>query len=156
MIGDLIQRRLTEKDWNQSQLAIHTGLSQAYISKLIRGQVKLPNQETLKKLGIPLNISLTEFYRAAGVLGDTEVDELVSDENPLTVDVIPYIETWTALATRLKAVRDTNPEHYEKLVGLLREGWRTHAEHTIGLYELMQLHPGSAMVWPLHPRGHAR
>ena len=138
MIGDLIQQRLTEKGWNQSQLAVYTGLSQAYISKLIRGQVTLPNQATLKKLGAPLNLSLTEFYRAAGVLASTEADQLVGDENPLSVDVIPHIETWTAVASRLKAVRDANPAHYEKLVDLLREGLRAHADHTIGLYELMQ------------------
>lgn len=137
MIGDLIQGRLAEKGWSQTQLAVNAQLSQAYISKLLRGQVKLPTQETLKKIGTQLDISLSEFYAAAGILVDAEADALSGDENPILADLVPYVQTWTGLASRLRAIREADSDRYEALMALLRAGLRAHAEQTIALYELL-------------------
>lgn len=79
MIGPLIKERRQRKGITQTDLARRTGLSQNYISKLEGGSIELPQRATLEVLGAALDITLAEFYRAAGVL------ELADEEPPQTL-----------------------------------------------------------------------
>lgn len=80
MIGQFVRASRRRRRLSQVELAARTGLSQNYISKLETGQIELPQRATLEALGAALDISLAEFYRAAGVL--PEAQSPVPEEPP--------------------------------------------------------------------------
>lgn len=64
----MVKARRSALRLSQVALGKRTGLSQNYISKLERGEIELPQRGTLDALGRVLGISLSEFFRAAGII----------------------------------------------------------------------------------------
>jgi transcriptional regulator with XRE-family HTH domain len=62
-----LQDRLDEKGWRSTELAKRADLSDAALSRILRGTRK-PDPETLKALSHALKISEEDIFRAAGLL----------------------------------------------------------------------------------------
>lgn len=72
-----LQDRLEEKGWRSTELAKRAELSDAAISRILRGERKA-DPDTLKALARALKISEEDMFRAAGLLSakaDQEDDE---------------------------------------------------------------------------------
>src|SRR5690349_5333044 len=68
MVGDLVKRARESRGWTQTDLAREAGLRQTYISQVESGEIALPRDHNLDKLGAALGLTRGEFYQAAGVL----------------------------------------------------------------------------------------
>ena len=65
--------------WTQAELARRSGISKAYISRLINEQ-REPSAETLKLLASALNLPNEEVFRAAGLLSKlSDKDRLIEE-----------------------------------------------------------------------------
>jgi len=65
-VAELVRSRRLQKGLTQSELALETGLRQAYISQVEKGEIAIPRDPQLDKLGAALDLSRADFYRAAG------------------------------------------------------------------------------------------
>lgn len=58
------------------QLELYSGVSNAYISQIERGERGIPSPDILKKLSKPLNIEYSELMKKAGYLDEMrEINE---------------------------------------------------------------------------------
>jgi transcriptional regulator with XRE-family HTH domain len=72
MVGPLVKSRREARGLTQTELAERTGLRQTYISQVEGGEIVMPRDHNLDKLGAVLGIGRGEFYRAAGMLDGIE------------------------------------------------------------------------------------
>jgi transcriptional regulator with XRE-family HTH domain len=67
-LGELVRRAREARGWTQTDLARESGLRQTYISQVEGGDIALPREHNLDKLGQALGLSRADFYGAAGML----------------------------------------------------------------------------------------
>lgn len=99
MVGELVKGARERRGLTQTELAELTGLRQTYISQVESGEISLPRDHNLDKLGRPLGLARADFYRAAGMFdglpdapspvlyADNEEGEEISDE-----EIIAYVK----------------------------------------------------------------
>ncbi|MCL2475146.1 MAG: helix-turn-helix domain-containing protein [Chloroflexi bacterium] len=80
-IGDKVKQLRESKDWSQEELAKRSGLSRSYIGALEVRKNMHPRAEYLIKLAAAFNISVDEFYVAAGYTGGIAAD-VIRQETP--------------------------------------------------------------------------
>lgn len=68
MVGNLVRQTREARGMTQTELALRAGLRQTYISQVEGGEIALPRDHNLDKLGGALGLSRGDFYRAAGML----------------------------------------------------------------------------------------
>ncbi len=134
MVGQLVRARREALGYSQAQLAKYAQLSQTYISRLEKGDVTLPRQDTLRKFAHTLRVDISEFYRAAGIV-DSIVVSGGEENNPLN-DLIAQVETQSQTMVRLRQIRDDySPEKYKELVERLGKAWATTLESMLEMIE---------------------
>jgi transcriptional regulator with XRE-family HTH domain len=82
MVGPLVRQRREARGLTQTELAERTGLRQTYISQVEGGEIVMPRDHNLDKLGAVLGIARGEFYRAAGMLDGIEERNGVHNGEP--------------------------------------------------------------------------
>ena len=108
-IGELIKERRLARGWSQGELSYATqrlaadghGIDPAYISRIERDLVAVPQPGTLAKLGAALGIPLAEFYRAAGRRAD---DQEVRPAARAAVSESPHVRALLALVSHDEAI----------------------------------------------------
>lgn len=148
MIGRLVRARREALGYSQERLADRTGISQTYISRIERGDVAFPNDETLAKLGEALHLTRADFFREAA--GGGEGDDVVSRRfyepgdaraayTPAEVAaIVAYVESrpGPAYRERLAAQKaHRTPERYERLCVKLFEAWGVDADLALSAAE---------------------
>lgn len=83
-LGDFLKKIRLEKGLSQRELADKSGISNSEISRIESGERQLSSPAVLKSLAFALNVSYSDFYKAAGY-----VDEPV--EKPIIADHIDGI-----------------------------------------------------------------
>lgn len=74
-----LEGEITKVGWTQAELARRSGISKAYISRLINKQ-REPSAEILKLLASALNLPNEEVFRAAGLLSKlSDKDRLIEE-----------------------------------------------------------------------------
>lgn len=68
--GNYLRNKREEKGISIRKLSIYSGVSNCYISQIESGKRKAPSPKVMKKLAIPLGLTLEEMYRAANYLGN--------------------------------------------------------------------------------------
>jgi len=81
-VGELVRERRLLKGLTQSDLALQTGLRQAYISQVEKGEIAVPRDHNLDALGAALDLSRTDFYRAAGMLEGMKPVSRIAEPRP--------------------------------------------------------------------------
>lgn len=61
-----LRAEIDKRDWNAKQLAERSGISEANVSKLLRGLSKAPELETLDKLAVALDVDLDVLILQCG------------------------------------------------------------------------------------------
>ncbi|NPV71134.1 MAG: transcriptional regulator [Firmicutes bacterium] len=72
--GEHLRRLRQRKSFTIRQLAMLSGVSNAYLSQIETGQRGAPSPEILDKLAKPLGVSYEDLLRVAGYLRDTPKD----------------------------------------------------------------------------------
>ena len=109
MVGPLVKARREARGLTQTELAERTGLRQTYISQVEAGDIAMPRDHNLDKLGAVLGIARGEFYRAAGMLEglDNGDDSPLPVPSPRDADTVP-------LAQKVAEVEARSGEHYQR------------------------------------------
>lgn len=115
-VGELVRERRLLKGLTQSDLALQTGLRQAYISQVEKGEIAIPRDHNLDALGAALGLTRGDFYRAAGMLDGIE-DAPRTSADPRA----PYDPETAALAEIGRQVMRLVQEQ----VNVRPQGWRT-------------------------------
>ncbi|GAB0170513.1 helix-turn-helix transcriptional regulator [Lysinibacillus sp. CTST325] len=82
MVGEEIRRLRKEKGMTLKQLANNIDLSHTYLSQIELGDRNV-SLEMLSKLASVLEVSKLHLYRAAGVLDETDILEIVNENKRL-------------------------------------------------------------------------
>jgi transcriptional regulator with XRE-family HTH domain len=116
MVGPLVKSRREARGLTQTELAERTGLRQTYISQVESGEIVMPRDHNLDKLGAVLGIARGEFYRVAGMLDGIE-------ERP--VNGLPTSPARDAdsvpIAQKVADVESRRGEHYQRRLQAARE-----------------------------------
>jgi len=135
MIGDLVRQRREAKGWTQTELALHTGLRQVYISQVENGDIKVPRDHNLDTLGQALGVTRAEFYRAAGMFNDLPADAMppprlaapeVEDKAWDPAKLVAWVEAHPDEQFRRGLAEDAelmSPEEYEEYVLAIARAW---------------------------------
>jgi transcriptional regulator with XRE-family HTH domain len=116
MVGPLVRQRREARGLTQTELAERTGLRQTYISQVESGEIVMPRDHNLDKLGAVLGITRGEFYRVAGMLEGIE-ERAVNDALPAPArdaDRVP-------IAQKVADVESRRGEHYQRRLQAARE-----------------------------------
>lgn len=113
-VGELVRKRRLLKGLTQSDLALQTGLRQAYISQVEKGEIAVPRDHNLDALGSVLDITRQDFYRAAGMLDGMEPQPAIAEPRAA------YDTETTALAEIGRQVMRLVQEQ----VNVRPQGWR--------------------------------
>ncbi len=66
--GQRVRTLREAKTWTQEDLALHSGLSRSYISRLELGDIALPRNDKLGRLALALGTSNEDLLEAAGYM----------------------------------------------------------------------------------------
>jgi transcriptional regulator with XRE-family HTH domain len=139
MIGEYMRRRREALGWSQVELAMRTGRTQTYVSKVERGEIGLPQRSTLGVFAKALGVTVTDFYEAAGVAQVPQGLEDSSEESVLA-EIVAWVETDATLEEQLGALRDRiEPTVYQSVIRRLAKAW---ANSLKGLVDLLEPSPG--------------
>lgn len=105
-VGELVRRAREARGWTQTDLAREAGLRQTYISQVEGGEIALPREHNLDKLGMALGLSRADFYGAAGMLEGMRTDDASSPPSPLLrdSDTVPVAQMVAHIEARPGAV----------------------------------------------------
>lgn len=150
MVGELVKETRKAKRLTQVELAKRAGLSQNYISKLESGEIDLPQRGTLEALGEQLDLTVADFYRAAGVL---DSDEETPPAKPAPIQlplsdpdesfdpdaIVAYVESRPGIhfQDRLRQQRErlSRADYVRFCVGLFR-AWSSNSDLALTSVEL--------------------
>jgi transcriptional regulator with XRE-family HTH domain len=117
MVGPLVKQRREARGLTQTELAERTGLRQTYISQVESGEIVMPRDHNLDKMGAVLGISRGEFYRAAGMLDGIE-QQPANGQVPTS----PARDAdWVPIAQKVADVEARRGEHYQRRLQAARE-----------------------------------
>ncbi len=75
-LGQILRKRRKERGFSQKELGVLSGLNDAHISHLERGE-RFPSGRSLRKLAKPLGFSELGLLRLAGFISQEGVDEVL-------------------------------------------------------------------------------
>lgn len=145
MVGRLVRARREALGLSQERLADLTGISQTYISRIERGDVAFPNDETLAKLGDALGLTRADFYREAG--GEPterprafyEPDDARAPYTPAEVAaIVAHVEArpGPVYRQRMAAQRESlSRDEYEQFCVDVFEAWGKNADLALAVAE---------------------
>jgi transcriptional regulator with XRE-family HTH domain len=115
MVGPLVKQRREARGLTQTELAERTGLRQTYISQVEGGEIVMPRDHNLDKLGAVLGITRGEFYRVAGMLEGIEDRPDPALPSPARdADSVP-------IAQKVADVEGRRGENYQRRLRAARE-----------------------------------
>ena len=82
-LGEVARRRRLELGYTQAELADRAGISQAMVSDIERGRVRLPDNPLRTRLAEALRMTHLELVVASGVI---EAKEVAADYRPVVGD----------------------------------------------------------------------
>jgi transcriptional regulator with XRE-family HTH domain len=122
MVGPLVRQRREARGLTQTELAERTGLRQTYISQVESGEIVMPRDHNLDKLGAVLGIARGEFYRAAGMLEGIEERPANGQVVPPALPTAPARDAdWVPIAQKVADVESRRGEHYQRRLAAARE-----------------------------------
>ncbi len=148
MVGVLVKEARKRQKLTQVELARRAGVSQNYISKLENGEIELPQRGTMEALGAPLNLTVGDFYRAAGMLEgveETSAPQLIQlplsdpDESFDAEAIVAYVESRPGqhFQDRLRRRREAlRREDYVRLCISLFRAWSSNSDLALSAWEL--------------------
>ncbi len=86
-LGQILRKRRKERGFSQKELGVLSGLNDAHISHLERGE-RFPSGHSLRKLAKPLGFSELGLLRLAGLISQEGVDEVLDKVKQTLKDVV--------------------------------------------------------------------
>ncbi|MBJ8113077.1 helix-turn-helix transcriptional regulator [Bacillus cereus group sp. N6] len=94
MIGEEIRSLRKSKGLTLMQVAEMTDVSQPYLSHVETGK-RNPSPETLSKISNCLGVSKLYLYKVAGILDETDILQLVDENNKLREALNGLVIHWS-------------------------------------------------------------
>lgn len=150
MVAELVRSRREARGLTQTELADKAGLRQTYVSKLESGEIALPRDHNIEKLGRVLDLTRADFYRAAGVLEGIDVPlaplpvaTLEGDQPFDPQAIVRFVEAhpdekFRAQLAHRKEIR--TPQSYTKLCLRINRAWLSNA--SLVMEELEEVEQG--------------
>lgn len=88
MIGRIIRLYRKRKGYSINQLAVESGVSKSYLSKIERGVHKNPSVQFLKKVSATLEVELTELFDAETMM----YEKISGDEEEWRVHLVQAVQ----------------------------------------------------------------
>ncbi|WP_108651327.1 helix-turn-helix domain-containing protein [Dongshaea marina] len=96
MIGDTLRKqrealKQSDRSYSLRQVAQRVGIEPAYLSKIERGTVPPPGEETLKKLADELNLDTDVLLALAGKIS-SDLQEIIRKRSKLFAELIRQLK----------------------------------------------------------------
>jgi transcriptional regulator with XRE-family HTH domain len=87
-LGTLVKELRKTKGWTQGQLALYSGLTKGYISRIEIDSYKSPGSKAIVQLAKALDVSENDLFVAAGIKSSNSQSQM---ESPYTLNISPLL-----------------------------------------------------------------